>query len=149
MAKARPIDRLSYDIFDNFIGRKGALMLGVVTDTDSKGLPVYPMPQGIEHMDYVPTLVGTDRTGLLEIPSLAERFIPSIIEFEMSEDERDYLVKGLITGVSGIEIGLRVRHDKGAIELAHQRVLNIIDAGDFQKSPNFEAKVVLKYAKKA
>jgi hypothetical protein len=147
MAKARPVERLTWDLFDRFIGRKGALLMGVVTDTETKGLPLYPMPQGIEHMDYVPSLIGLDREGLIEDPSVAERFIPSIIEFEYDE-EREIRVKKVLTGVSGIEIGLRVRHDRAALEAAHQRVLTFIDGGEIPKSDGFESMIQYEYAKK-
>ena len=148
MAKAKQVERLTWDLFDRFIGRKEALLLGVVVDTQEKGFPIYPMPQGIEHMDYVPSLIGLDREGLIEDPSQAERFIPSIIEFEYDEGN-EIQVKKVLTGVSGIEIGLRVRHDREALEAAHQRVLAFIDSGEIKKAILFEGTIQYKYAKKA
>jgi hypothetical protein len=126
------------------LGRKQALSLGLVTNVvDGK---IYTMPQEIEHKDFVPALIGATKEMLVENPSLAERIIPSIVEFGY-DDELNLEIVGLLTGVSGMEIGFRVRHTRADLEFAHRLVLEYLREGEFHISSKFQAAINYKYAK--
>jgi len=140
----KAIECLTERIAQQYIGRKNANAIGIVVKVET--LEVFMVPQNIEHMDFVPTLFGTTRDDLIENPLIAERTIPSIITLEYGSN--GFEVKSVLTGISGIEIGLGVRHQRADLEIAHKRVLVFIDEGDFARAADFEAVINYKYAKK-
>ena len=142
---ARAFDYLTWAVINQFLGRKNANALGVVTNV--KTLEVFPVPQGTEHKDFVPTLLGIDTGDLQDNPSLAEHIIPSIIEFEQGTSN-PYVIIGVLTGVSGLEIGLGVRHVKQDLEKAHAQVIKFAANGDFDVSDNIKSVINYKYSKK-
>jgi len=143
MVKSFP--RLSQAVVDQFIGRKKALSLSVVVKVDK--LEVFPIPQGIEHVDYVPIILGVEREDIEQNPALAEKIIPAVIEFWYGE-QLNLIVKSVFTGFSGLEIGFGVRHERVDLESAHARVLQFVEEGDFEKAPDFQHHIQYRYAKK-
>ncbi len=141
----KSFERLSWSVFNQFSGRKRANAISVVTKVNT--LEVFPIPSNIEHIDYVPKILGIEKDDLIENPLLAEKIIPSLIEIEFDINSGE-LVKGVITGVSGLEIALRVRHSKHDLEIVHQRILEFISKGDIPKHAEFQEIINFKYAKK-
>lgn len=133
--------RLDLNVVNQFIGRKKALMLAVVTNITTN--EIFPVPSNFEHVDYVPKILGVSKLDLIDDISLAKCIIPSIIEFDYDEDF--LIVKSLVIGVSGLEIGFRLRHKKEDLEKGHKLVLDFIKNGEFRLSENFRDGVNLKY----
>jgi len=136
-------NRLTWALYNSFGGRKKPGYLSVVVDLKTK--TIYPVPLGKEHVKFVAeNLLGISEDELSNDTSLAMRIIPSIIEIDGIAGE----VKGVLTGVSGVEIGYRVRHLKQDIEKAHGLVIGFIEQGEIPLSEGFKARIEYKYAVK-
>ena len=133
--------KLDSNVINQFLGRKKALMLAVVTNIETN--EIFPIPCDFEHIDYVHKIVGISKLELVEDISLAKNIIPSIIEFDY--DEEFLIVKSLVSGVSGLEIGFRLRHRKLDLEKGHKLVLDFIKNGEFRLSSNFKDAINPKY----
>ena len=52
-------DRLTWPLVNQFLGRKKANVLCVVMNVKTN--EVFPIPQGVEHITYVPEILGIER----------------------------------------------------------------------------------------
>ena len=134
---------LTWGLYNAYGGRKKPGYLAVVVNL--KENVIYPIPTNEEHADFISKrILGTSKNELSMHPEWAEKIIPSIIEI----DDISGKVKGVLTGVSGVEIGYRVRHDKEDIEKAHAKVIEFLKNGEIPFAEGFRAIIQYKYARK-
>src|SRR3989338_4156068 len=109
--KPRSFSRLSIILLDPYyFPRKNPNQLCCIVNLrDEK---IYPVPVEIEHVDFAGLVLGE---RLQDNPSCADRIIPS----NLAINTVDRFVTGIVTGVSGMEIGYNVRHRSGDVGLAH------------------------------
>ena len=144
MAKPKPFNRLSWAVFNGYGSRKEQGLVSVVVDTETK--LIYPVPLGEEHLEFVPKIIFLEKNDVFENPPRFSRFVPSLIETEFNPLTQSFQVLGVVTGISGLELGARVRHKKEQLELAHALVLDFVNRGELQVSEKFQHKLSLKYA---
>lgn len=125
-----------YATINEYGGRKQAGRVSVFVDLRSD--TIIPVPRDVEHVDFVKRLAGEDDYG---------RIIPSHIDTKLGSSGQEEIT-GVITGVSGLEIALGVRHDKDDIVRAHSLVWDYINSGEVPVTDLKENKIVLKYSKK-
>ena len=105
------IEYLSKDILRKYCGRKKEGVIALLIDVNKK--EIYPIPKGVEHVQLAALILGKRKNELEKNPALAAHLIPSTIEIKEGE------VRGVLTGVSGLELGLKVRHKKSDLPKAH------------------------------
>ncbi|MEM4336461.1 MAG: hypothetical protein QXG86_00455 [Candidatus Woesearchaeota archaeon] len=133
-------DRLTWGIYNTFGGRKKAGYLSVIVDLSSD--IIYPVPLDMEHIDFVSKLLGISKSEIA-FDERVKKFIPSIIEIEDTGIE--VKVSGILTGVSGLEIGCGVRHSKEDLEKAHLKVIDFVNRGELPVAEDFISRSKIQY----
>jgi len=141
--KPKEISYLRYSLLSPlYFPRKKENQLCLIVDTKEE--KIYPVPVKIEHIDFASRIIGYKITENLED---ASKIVPSNIIMRVSGmNDISYVVEQIITGVSGMEIGYRLRHSHQQLEKAHELVRKFVDDGEFQKSKNFSEKIIKRYA---
>jgi len=141
--KPKEISYLRYSLLSPlYFPRKKENQLCLIVDTKEE--KIYPVPVKIEHIDFASRIIGYKITENLED---ASKIVPSNIIMGVSGmNDISYVVEQIITGVSGMEIGYRLRHSHQQLEKAHELVRKFVDDGEFQKSKNFSEKIIKRYA---
>jgi len=141
--KPKEISYLRYSLLSPlYFPRKKENQLCLIVDTKEE--KIYPVPVKIEHIDFASRIIGYKITENLED---ASKIVPSNIIMGVSGmNDISYVVEQIITGVSGMEIGYRLRHSHQQLEKAHKLVRKFVDDGEFQKSKNFSEKIIKRYA---
>ncbi|OYT32565.1 hypothetical protein DRJ22_00055 [Candidatus Woesearchaeota archaeon] len=144
--KPKAYTALTQAVFANFAHRKGANTLSIITDTETG--KIYPVPRELEHIDLACLLLHTNRKEFQEQRTIyldkIEKLIPTIIEF--SQDCTT--VTGIITGVSGMELGYRIRHTENDLNNAHALAKQFIKNGDFEIDLTKD-EIIMKFKKAA
>ncbi len=134
--KPRSFDRLCIALLDPYyFPRKQPDQLCCVVNLEDK--KIYPVPVEIEHIDFVSLLLTSD---IKSNPEYARRVIPSNLRI----DALDRVVKKIITGVSGMEIGYNVRHTTHDVDLAHSLMREFVSRGEFTAGNNLD-EIVYRY----
>ena len=107
----KTIQYLSEDVLKKYCGRKKEGIIALLINVDDG--KVYPVPKNLEHVNFTALLLGKTKKELEKNPKLAAHLIPSTIYMENRK------IKGVLTGVSGLELGLKVRHNKADLKKAH------------------------------
>ncbi len=141
MTRAKAYQKLTWEIVDNFVGRKKPLYLGLICDT--RNSLVYPIPVDVEHVDWAIVILGSgyDRGDVRSDPFLLTHLVPVTIEFNAAYDG----IKGMLTGVSGMEIGFGVRHTSRQFDIAHALAASFIKNGEIPLDEGFSDKIVKKW----
>ncbi|MBW2981992.1 hypothetical protein KY343_03875 [Candidatus Woesearchaeota archaeon] len=122
----KSIEYLSKDVIQEFGGRKQAGVIALIIDVKEK--KIYPVPHNLEHVDFAALLLDKKKGELKKNPQLAARLIPSTISIEEGK------IVGVLTGVSGLEIGLKVKHKSSDLENAHGMVWACINLSEQLKT---------------
>lgn len=139
MVRAKVANTLTWAVANNYIGRKKGGLISVMVNVETK--EVIPIPRNVEHVDFTSALLGMERDDLRNDPSRAARWIPSNIEVLGDE------VIGVITGVSGLELGFRVRHTRADLQAAHDRVIQWVLEGElYVVEPLEKSEIVYRFA---
>jgi len=128
MVKPRAYDHLDITLLDPYyFPRKKPEQLCLIVDLDTE--LIYPVPVEIEHIDFTSLLKGNIKKN----PDLARKVIPSNLIIDLSRT-----VNGIITGVSGMESGYKVRHISSDIDIAHDLIYSFITYGDLPLAKNLK-----------
>jgi len=139
----KTVSALTWGLYNNYGGRKKPGYLSVIVDVEHE--IIYPVPLDVEHIEFISkNILNVSKEDVTANPLLAEKLIPSIIEIDDISRE----VRGVLTGISGVEIGFGVRHSMKDLEKAHAMVLDFIANGEIRMADNFNAKISPKYSKK-
>lgn len=129
---------LTYGLLSSNGDRKKPGRLSILVDlVEDK---IYAVPCDIEHIDFAREILGF---GPEENGKRYTKLIPSHIDC-VKKDGLE-IVAGVITGVSGIEIGYGVRHRKEDVSLANVKTLDFVAKGDVEISRDLENEVCMKY----
>lgn len=132
-------ESLTRAVINRYLGRKKPNYLSVIVD--AKTLAVYPVPPDQEHIAFAAALLNIEEDDIKARPSRAQHLIPSLIVI------KDFKVAGVVTGVSGMEIGFNVRHKRADLKLAHDRVWEFINKGELPIAEKLEEnKIIYEYA---
>ena len=131
--------KLTHWLVDQYGHRKGFGIISFLYDVSEKKF--IPVPCDKEHAAFLAKLLGIDKEGL-KFSERAQKFIPVNIQIDA-----DGSVKGLLTGVSGLEIGFKLRHERRYIRKAHRMAISLIKHGELPRSPDFKDKALYKYAR--
>lgn len=132
---------LTYKFLELFGDRKRTGLFSIIVNT--KNGRVHPVPRYMEHVSFVCKLLRIDKKKLLEKPDIASHLVPSNININ---DEG--FIDGIITGVSGLEIGARVRHTKESLDIAHTIALQYIQNGEIPVEKLKINKIMTTYLKR-
>jgi len=113
------IKYLSEKVLKEYCGRKKEGIIALLIDVDKE--KIYPIPKKMEHVTFAALLLGKSVKELKENPSLAASLIPSTIEIENGN------IVGIVTGTSGLELGLKVRHHPTNLQKAHSLAWSCIN----------------------
>lgn len=134
--KPRSFDRLCIALLDPYyFPRKEADQLCCIVNLEDE--KIYPVPVEIEHVDFAGLIL---KNNIQNNPGYASRFIPSNLRI----DALDRVVRKIITGVSGMEIGYNVRHTFSDVDLAHSLIKDFVFRGEFP-CRSIEEEVVYRY----
>ncbi len=123
----RSYDRLTQALFSQYGNRKVPGRLSIFVDLTTR--EIYAVPIGQEHIDFAKELKSIeDRLALI---NACARLIPSHISIMPSLETHMEEVDGFLTGESGLEIGLGVRHARSDLEIAHQIAKEFAQRGEF------------------
>ena len=136
----RTHDRLTYNLFDNFGDRKETGRVSTLTDLET-GL-IHIVPREIEHINFAYGILNADE---IEVERLA-KLIPTHVGIErLAEDGLQVI--SLLSGICGLEIGLRVRHTRAQLQEGHERIREFVANGEIPVlRPLREDKILYKYA---
>jgi len=134
----RSCDSLTQSVVNGYGNRKIFGRLSVLVDV-SENL-IYPLPRDLEHIEFV-------KAHFSELAVNNGTIVPSHIQLEMTSSGLEEVI-GIITGVSGMEIGYGIRHDRIDLEKAHAAVLEFVNNGEFSISSHKQDKIEYKYAAK-
>lgn len=127
-------NKLTVDIKVTFGDRKQKGLLSLLYDARKKAF--IPIPTNIEHIEIAAELLKKTKNQIIENPDLAGHLIPVNIFF------KDEKIVEILVGISGIEMGYKVRHSKEDLVKAYEASWDFIKNGDFAISK--ELKRVLK-----
>ena len=113
-----PIKYLSKKILKKYYGRKQEALISLIIDVAKE--KIYPVSKHLEHIDVAELLLGKTKKELAANPKLAAHLIPSTIEIINGQ------VTGVITGISGLELGFGVRHNRKDLHKAHEIIWSCI-----------------------
>jgi hypothetical protein len=131
---------LTANLFRQHGDRKEMGRLSTITDVSTG--QVYVVPRGIEHIHFVYELLGTDEPD----QERAAALVPTHIGIERVVPD-DLRVVSLLTGISGLEIGLRIRHTREQLAAGHERVRRFVEEGEIERAdPLHEDTILLRYA---
>lgn len=130
--KPETCERITLDTYLKYGNRKkdGRISFFVDTRNDS----VYLVPRDIEHIEFVKYIAKLHDYS---------RIIPTHVDTELHGDE--LFVIGILTGVSGLEIKLNVRHSHEDLEIAHDVTWNLINSSDVKVGKLRENRIVTWY----
>ncbi len=117
------ITRLTWDIVKNYSDRKEEGLIALIVNTNTG--EIHLVPRDIEHVDFVCRLLDINKKELKKDPTIVSHIIPSMV---IINQERE--VVGVITGVSGLELGWGVRHTREALERVHSIIHKFIENGE-------------------
>ncbi|MBW2994994.1 hypothetical protein KY312_01460 [Candidatus Woesearchaeota archaeon] len=138
--KVRGYRRLTWALYENFGERKVAGVISFIFDAHYHVF--YPVPRDVEHISFVSeNLLGISVDELRMQPELAERLIPVNIAIQ-----ENTVVEYLI-GVSGLELGLRVRHREKDLRSAEKYTLEFIKKGEIWHMEEIKGKIEYRYKK--
>ena len=84
-----------------------------------------------------------NKNEIRENPHIASHLMPSTIEIDNEEN-----ITGVITGISGAEMGYGVRHTEEQLETGHAMILKFIIDGELPISPSFKNKKIYKFVER-
>lgn len=128
--KPKAFQTLTWAVFNLFCNRKEVGKIDVVVDTETK--LIYPVPLDEEHKTFTPKIIGLTTEDIRANPERFMRLVPSTIATQFDE------AIGVRTGVSGLELGMRVRHTRQQLELAHGMALAFVEYGEVPKSREYK-----------
>lgn len=106
---AKTIDSLTEEVFQEFGDRKIPGRLDLVYNIDSG--KYYPVPKGIEHKDFTPTLEGDP-----------DRMIP--VQFRFYSENGKRILKEFLVGASSYEAETNVRHTRADLKEAYEQTFS-------------------------
>ncbi|MEK6952803.1 MAG: hypothetical protein AABX29_07350 [Nanoarchaeota archaeon] len=115
--------KLKAEIKETFGDRKQRGLLSLLYDAKKNAF--IPIPTNKEHIEIVTELLKKTKTQVIENPGLASHLIPVNVFF------KDEKVTEILVGISGIEMGYKVRHSKEDLVKAHNASWNFVKKGDF------------------
>jgi hypothetical protein len=110
----RGIKYLSKKTFERYGDRKKPGLITFLIDVDKES--IYPVPKGMEHVGLACILAKTTRFVIETDPKVVSHLIPSTLEI------KEGLLVSVLTGVSGLELGFKVKHKKGDLRKAHRLI---------------------------
>ncbi|OYT32566.1 hypothetical protein DRJ22_00060 [Candidatus Woesearchaeota archaeon] len=125
-------DFLTYSLINQYGNRKKPGRLSILVNVEEK--KIYAVPRKIEHIDYA-------KQFNIELSKL----IPVHIDTKLNENGLEEII-GLVTGVSGMEIGYGIRHSKKDLEEAHKLAKDFIENGELPIKKLEEDKIIYKYS---
>ncbi len=130
-------DKLTLDTYIRYGNRKKPGRISFLVDVGTE--TIYPVPREIEHIDYAMEILGE-----APLPDNCKRLVPSHIDTQLCDSIPR--VVGVITGVSGLEISLGIKHTRDDLRRAHDTIWNLINQGEIGISKVNENKIVERYA---
>ncbi|MBW2981990.1 hypothetical protein KY343_03865 [Candidatus Woesearchaeota archaeon] len=122
------IDVLSRELIEVYGSRKKEGRLSLLVDTTTN--EIYIVPKDTEHIEFTKQ-IGTD----------PDKVVPVHVDF------LDGRVAGVITGESGLEQDLGVRHSHDDLNSANSTVYQLIIGSGLEISPGHRNKICVEYAK--
>ncbi|HLC86637.1 MAG TPA: hypothetical protein VJG30_05100 [Candidatus Nanoarchaeia archaeon] len=133
---------LTYKLLELFNNRKRTGLFSVIVNTRIE--KVHPVPRYIEHIAFTCKLLKIDKKRLLENPDIASHLVPSNINI----NDKGF-IDGIITGISGLELGAKVKHTKYQLDTAHNLVLLFIQNGEVPVAEKLQTnKIMTTYIKR-
>ena len=129
-------NKLTWKLFDEFGDRKATGFLSLIIDVHN-GV-IYLVPHELEHIEFVSKLLNVDKKELKKNPEMAINLIPSMISVNHDDE-----ASGIITGVSGMELGYWITHIKEEMEIAHLLSHKFVDAGEIPKKQSLDKDVII------
>ena len=120
--------------------RKDSGLLNLIIDVNKEEL--YIVPHIKEHIEIAAALLKKDKREFLNDSFLGSHLIPSTIEIKNGE------IIGVLTGVSGMEMGYGFLHTYEQLEKAHTLSLLFIGNGENPKNKGFKDRIIYKYTLK-
>jgi len=114
----RSCQYIDAELLEEYSDRKSLGVLSFLVDVENK--IIYVVPKDLEHMALAAKLLGLRAKDLKNDPQQAAYLVPSNLEFKSGE------IKGIVTGISGLELGLKVKHTEKQLEKAHLLIKNMI-----------------------
>ncbi len=134
------IKELNWDVVNGLAQRAGHdWIISLLFDAEKRVFMA--VPEGITHLDFVAKILDVKRAQLRSDES-AKKFIPVVIALD---DGKKFITK-VLTGLSSLEIGMRVVHKKEHIKLAHRAAIILIKRGEIPISIKFKGEVSYKFA---
>jgi len=122
------ISYLNQNVINNpkYFNRKGAFIISCVVDVDNNEVVIIPVNQ--EHINIVSEYLRVDKIDIRDNPDIASHIVPFTLELDIC-DKRGFPweLKQLLIGVSGLEIGFRVRHTSSQIEKARNLIWKFLE----------------------
>ncbi len=131
------LTKLTWALYNGYGDRKQQGMICFFYDVRDKIFLL--IPRDVEHWNFASSFLGV---SFIDLKNVASHLIPCTIIIEYDK------VVSLITGVSSLEIGAKVRHDKKDLEVAHKAALRFIYQGELQVSDAFQASIQKRYMQK-
>ena len=121
------IDSLTEEVMAEYSSRKKQGRLSLVVDVKKR--EIYPVPKDIEHVDFVAQL-ETDPCHI----------IPVHLDF------KDGKIVGVLTGESGIELKLGVKHSHDDLYTANSIAYDLINKSEIEAVLRHRNKIFFEYA---
>ena len=103
--------------------------LRLLVNTNSKEL--FIVEKDSTHLELAYELLEMTRHELKRHPYVASHLVSSCVEIIEKK------VYGIVTGMGGLETGLKVGHTKYQLNSAHKLVLGFVDNGNFARSEEY------------
>jgi len=132
-------NKLTLDIKTTYGNRKKRGIISLLYDAKKDAF--IPIPTNKEHIEIVMEILNKTKVQIIKNPDLASHLIP--INIFIEEDK----IKEVLIGISGIEMGYKVRHSKTDLTKAHEASWNFINNGEIEILPNLKRVLRTDYIK--
>lgn len=151
MSKVLTVPYLDQSLLNNpkYFNRKGAYVLSFLVNVENA--EVIPIPIGKEHIEIVTKYLRLSMDELRANLDLVSHLVPFMLQFAPSDHLGcAWQLKMVLIGVSGLEIGFKVRHTKKQIDTAHDLAWKFISYGKgiYVDKRELEERVERRYQKK-
>jgi len=138
--KLKHYKKLTWSLVESYGGRKEAGVISLIFDAHTHKF--YAVPRETEHVVFVAEkILNISVDEFRQSPQLAERLIPVNIFMEGE------MVVAFLIGVSGMELGLSVRHRAKDLRAAQRHTRKFIMDGEVWHSEKLDERVSYSFTK--